>query len=197
MSQISVNIANSGGVVPPSGGGTGVVNPPAHTLPVAEGALPFHFLGPLTNGQLLIGSTGADPVPATITAGAGITITNSAGGIQIDNTGAGFTWNNVAGTSATMAAENGYLSNNAGLVTLTLPAVAAFGDTFAVAGIGAGGWLIAQNAGQIIRLGSSFTTIGVGGSLASSNRYDQLEILCVVANTTFIVRNSVGNITIV
>lgn len=34
-----------------------------------------------TNGQLPIGSTGADPVLATLTAGAGITITNGAGSI--------------------------------------------------------------------------------------------------------------------
>ena len=75
--------------VTPSQGGTGVINPTAHTLPVAEGAAPFNFLGPLTNGQLLIGSTGADPVPASLTAGANITITNSAGGISIAASGGG------------------------------------------------------------------------------------------------------------
>ena len=40
-----------------------------------------------TNGQLLIGSTGADPVLATLTAGTGIDITNGAGSITITNTG--------------------------------------------------------------------------------------------------------------
>jgi hypothetical protein len=38
-----------------------------------------------TNGQLLIGSTEADPVKATITAGNGIMITNGAGSITIAN----------------------------------------------------------------------------------------------------------------
>jgi hypothetical protein len=37
----------------------------------------------LTNGQLLIGSTGAAPVAAALTAGSGITITNGAGSISI------------------------------------------------------------------------------------------------------------------
>lgn len=37
----------------------------------------------LTNGQLLIGSTGATPTAATLTAGSGITITNGAGSITI------------------------------------------------------------------------------------------------------------------
>src|SRR5581483_3702624 len=42
-----------------------------------------------TNGQLLIGSTGAAPVLASLTAGTGISITPGAGSITITNTGAG------------------------------------------------------------------------------------------------------------
>jgi hypothetical protein len=44
--------------------------------------------GPLTNGQIIIGSTGAKPVAAALTAGSNVTITNSAGGISIAATGA-------------------------------------------------------------------------------------------------------------
>lgn len=40
-------------------------------------------LGAATNGQIAIGSTGANPVLATITAGSGIEITNGAGSISI------------------------------------------------------------------------------------------------------------------
>lgn len=43
-------------------------------------------LGVATNGQLPIGSTGANPVLATLTAGAGISITNGAGSITIAQT---------------------------------------------------------------------------------------------------------------
>lgn len=42
---------------------------------------------PLLNGQMLIGSTGAVPAVANLTAGSGISISNSAGGITITNTG--------------------------------------------------------------------------------------------------------------
>ena len=42
----------------------------------------------LVNGQVIIGSTGAAPVIAEISAGSGITITKSAGGISIAATGA-------------------------------------------------------------------------------------------------------------
>lgn len=40
----------------------------------------------LTNGQVIIGSTGATPTPATLTAGTGITITNGAASITVANT---------------------------------------------------------------------------------------------------------------
>lgn len=44
---------------------------------------------PMTNGQLLIGSTGANPVPHTLSGGTSITITNGAGTINISQ-GNGF-----------------------------------------------------------------------------------------------------------
>ena len=47
----------------------------------------FGGIGPLTNGQLVIGSTGSVPQAQTLTAGAGIAITNAAGSITIAATG--------------------------------------------------------------------------------------------------------------
>jgi hypothetical protein len=56
----------------------------AHRPLVNDASGVISELGPLTNGQLLIGSTGAAPVPAAITGTANqITVTNSAGGIQL------------------------------------------------------------------------------------------------------------------
>ena len=81
-----VNVFDSA-LITPSQGGTGVSDPPVHTLPVAEGSANFNFLGPLTNGQLLIGSTGADPVPNNIVNGTYITWTNGAGTLSADFTG--------------------------------------------------------------------------------------------------------------
>lgn len=154
-------------------------------------------LGVATNGQLPIGSTGADPVLATLTAGTGISIANAAGSITVNAIGGGLTWNDVTGTSASMAVHNGYLADNAGLVTLTLPVTAAQFSVIAVAGWGAGGWKIAQNSGQSIQFGSAAaSTSGATGFIASTNRYDCVYLLCTVANTNFLVLNSVGNITI-
>lgn len=134
---------------------------------------------------------------ATITAGTNITVTPGANTITIASI-PGITWNEETGTSNTMAVDQGYVSSNAGLVTLTLPDTAVFGSIIRVVGKGAGGWLIAQNAGEsIIWDEASSTTVGVGGSLASSDDFDSVEILCTVANTTWTVLSSKGNITVV
>jgi len=116
---------------------------------------------------------------------------NSGGG------GGGITWNEVTGTTQAASVNAGYIANNAGLVTITLPTTAAVGDVVRVTGKGAGGWLIAQNASQIIHFLGTDTTTGTGGSLASTGTYDGVEIVCVVANTEWVVISSMGNITIV
>lgn len=149
-----------------------------------------------TNGQVLVGG-GAAPAWAAITAGAGISVTNGANTITVTATGAGFTWNTVAGTSASMAVENAYIPNNAGLVTLTLPVTAAVGDSIVVTGKGAGGWRIAQNAGQTIYFGTATSTTGATGHIDSTLARDTVEIVCVTANNDFNVIYSIGNITVV
>ncbi len=149
----------------------------------------------MTNGQIIIGSTGATPVAATITAGTGISISNGSGTITISSPDSGIAWTNVTGTTQALAVNNGYVANNAGLVTLTLPATAAIGDVIQIRGNGAGGWLIAQNASQIIHFGSSPTTTGATGSLASTNRYDCVDLTCTVANLEFVCSGVQGILT--
>lgn len=128
--------------------------------------------------------------PGIVTSGSGSTVTITA-------TGAGFKWNTVAGTSQTVAKENGYINSNVALTTYTLPATAAVGDTFILAGYSAAGWALAQNAGQKIYLGTNTTSVGVPGSLASTQPHDTIEVVCVVANTEFQVVDVIGNITVV
>jgi len=145
-------------------------------------------IGSLTNGEVLIGSTGNPPTKATLTAGANISITNGAGSITIAATGlAGFSWTTVSGSSQAMLGNNGYITNNAGLVTLTLPATSTVGDEIDIIGKGAGGWTIAQGAGQQIVIGNVSSTAGAGGSVSSTNAKDSLQIICTAANTEWTV----------
>jgi hypothetical protein len=133
--------------------------------------------------------------------GANGTVLTSAGTASVPtwvaSSSGGLTWSEVTGTSQAAAVDYGYICNNAGLVTVTLPDTAALGSVIKIVGKGAGGWLLAQNASENINFGNITTTTGVGGSLASSHRYDCIEIVCTVANTTWTVLSSQGNITYV
>jgi hypothetical protein len=142
------------------------------------------WVGPLTNGQVVVGSTGATPVAATLTAGTGISISNGAGSITINATGSGMATVEVTGTTQAMAVNTVYIANNAALVVFTLPASFAVGDAISVVGKGAGGWRIDQNAGQNQQVGSVSSTVGAGGSVASTNRFDSVNYLATTANVT-------------
>lgn len=89
----------------------------------------------------------------------------------------------VTSGSATMNTETIYITNFGTLCTLTLPPTSSVGDLISVVGQGAGGWLIAQAAGQQIIISPRNTTLGATGSLASSAQYDSLNLICIVANT--------------
>lgn len=167
----------------------------------------------VTNGQLsLQGSVGTDgqiPVSntangkaawANLTAGSGISITNGAGSVSIAATGtAGIAWT-VMSSDGTLAVNTARINTKSGsLLTATLPTTAAVGTVIIMQGSAAGstGWQIAQNASQNIQFGSSTTTTGTGGSVASTDVNDGVSLVCTVANTTWNVFSSVGNITIV
>jgi len=152
------------------------------------------FSSTMTNGQLIIGSTGGTPTAATITAGNALSITNGAGSITANVTGGGYGWSEVTGTSQAMTINNAYIANNAGLVTLTIPATLAVGDSFSIVGKGAGGWLVQANTGQTIYMGNQ--TSSVAGNISSSNRRNCVEFTCITANTEVEVRSSIGNINI-
>jgi len=68
-------------------GGTGKTTLTDGGVLVGSGTGAITSLGQAINGQLVIGSTGADPVLATLTPGSNIEITNTAGSITIAATG--------------------------------------------------------------------------------------------------------------
>jgi hypothetical protein len=107
----------------------------------------------------------------------------------------------VTGTTQALAVNVRYMMNNAGLITATLPAAAAVGDQITIFGKGAGMWIVAQRIGQTIRgaNGSSAvsTTTGTGGSVAATGRYNSLTLVCITANTEFLVTTQNGTLTVV
>lgn len=184
----------------PEFGGTGLTNVPLNSIIVGNVTNPFLSINPGTNGQVLIGASGRIPAFATLTSNGGtITFTPGPNSLNLEATGGGgpgFTWTEVTGTSQSASVNNGYICNNAGLVTVTLPSTAAVGSIVRIAGSGSGGWKLAQNSGQVIWFGSSDTLTGVSGYIASTSQYDAVEVICITADTTWSVLSSVGNLTV-
>ncbi len=195
----AVNITAAGLVKYDAAGSFSAVTTTNHAVLVGAASNGVTNLGIGTNGQVLVGSSAADPVFATLTGTGGITFTTGAGTLAINATGGGLTWSTVT-VDAGLTVNTGVVANKAGTLTMTLPASAALGDMIAITGINtATGWKIAQNANQQIFMGTSSTTVGITGSLASINIRDTVYIVCVVAgaSTVWNVVSSMGNITIV
>jgi hypothetical protein len=177
-------------------GGTGATTLTDHGVLVGSGVGAITPLAAATNGQLVIGSTGADPAVAALTAGAGIAIANGAGTITISSTGSGLAWVEATGATQAMAVATSYGANRGGGVTFTLPAAAAQGSVIEIVGI-AGLWALNQNAGQTVHVGAFSTTTGAGGSLTATNAGDCIVLRCITTDTDFRVQNMMGNPAIV
>ena len=197
--RLQFNVTPDGGLSPVTAmtiNNNGVVTL-ANALPVGSGGsgrTTATAYGVICGGTT---STGAHQSIASVGTAGQVLTSNGPGALPTFQNQSGYIWNEITGTTQTMAVESGYIANNAALVTLTLPSTASIGDSVAVAGKGAGGWKIAQNAGQVIRAGSSSTTVGVTGYLQSTNQYDSIELLCITANTDWVVLTGPqGNITV-
>jgi hypothetical protein len=77
--------------------------------------------------------------------------------------GGNLQWVRVTDTQVQALPNTGYLADHVDQVTITLPPNPTFGDVIRVSGMGAGGWKIAQNAGQTIQ-----TTNLAGGAIGQS-----------------------------
>jgi len=198
MSVVNNSInANTATPLPAKDGGSGVSNPTAHGVLISEGSSAFNPIV-LAAGQILIGTTSGDPSAATLTQGTNITITSASGAITINASPNG-SWVDETSSSVTMVTNTGYTSDDgATLVTFTLPTSASIGDFVEIQGKGSGGWTIAQAASQQIFFGSTSTTAGTGGSLASTLQYDAVKLRALTsgATSTWSVVYAVGNLTV-
>jgi hypothetical protein len=134
--------------------------------------------------------------------GADINITGNPGTntLTVDFTGlSAIAWQVDPGAGPTALVDGiGHFANNAGTISYTLPALAQVGTVFAVAAMNNNtSWIINQGAGQSIIFGNLITTVGVGGSIASSSVGDVIVFVCNVVNTGFFAIQSIGNLTVV
>ncbi len=172
----------------------------AHGVLLGEGTSSIAATAAGTNGQLLLGSTGADPAFGTITTSTGLAFTTGAASLAINVATGGFAVVDQTSSTATLAVQKMYVTDNgATLVTYTLPATAPQGSVIKIVGSSAGGWRIAQNANQKIRLGSNVSTTGTGGSVSSTNINDCVELIASTggASTVWTIASSSGSLTFV
>lgn len=154
---------------------------------------------------ILYGGTGQTTANAALNALLPSQTGNNTKVLQTDGTNT--SWQTVAGGSSFATTEvtaisatitvgsdyNTYIANNASLVTLTLPTTCAIGKIIKIVGKGAGGWRIAQSAGQQVIHGTVSSTSGATGTTSSTQQYDSVEVICITANTLFVVSSSQGN----
>lgn len=169
---------------------------------VSGGSADWELLGGSSSDvNTLTGDSGGAISPSSgninLLGGTGLSTVGSGSTITFNVTGAGLEFTEVTGTSQAMAINVGYILNNVGLVTATLPSTAALGSVIAVVGKGSGGWRIAQNAGQTIHQNSTNSTTGAGGSVSSTAQYNCAFLVCITANTDWVIYDSQGILTFV
>jgi hypothetical protein len=180
-------------------GGTGATTLTDGGIVLGSGTNPVTVTAQPTDGQLLIGSTGLDPVLSTLTSGDGsVLITPGPGTIDLSAVAGAFPWLLAPGPTQVLAVNTGYIGIATTLpvpanITYTLPVASATGDIIEITNIGGDLPIIAQNATQSIRFTASQTTVGVGGSLTAVDQFSSIRLLCTIANTDWMVLSHTGN----
>lgn len=121
-------------------------------------------LAAMSNGQLMIGSTGADPVIANLTAGTGISITNGAGSITISSSGSDvLTYTAVNSSPYVVLSTDQFLGVDCsgGPITIQLPNAPSAGRVF----------YIKDSTGNANTNNITVTTVGGAVTIDGSTSY--------------------------
>lgn len=174
LGTITEGIWNSDVITVPYGG-TGVATMTTAYAPVCAGTT--------ATGNLQVASTGLS------TSGYVLTSTGASSLPTFQEVPGRVVWSNVSGTSQTAVVGNGYIIGNAAQTTVTLPATAAVGSVIAIAGKGAGGWILDAPGSQVINVGQSATS--AGGTVTSAANFNCIEVVCVTVDSEWVMTNSV------
>ena len=144
-----------------------------------------------TNPTLAQGEFGFETNTFLLKIGDGATAWNSLSYFSPGGGGGGLTGYSLS-ADGTFAVNSKNVNVKSGLLIMALPASSAVTDEIHLVGYGAGGWKISQASGQQINYNATQSTLGATGFVSSSNRYDCVSIICVVANTIWTVLGGTG-----
>lgn len=198
-STVTINLINSPSVSGSVTAGTGIIattgglTATAGGLTVTAGTITT----PFTSYGALVSNTSGVITDAAATSG--YVLTGNSGSVPTFQALPSYiTWSTVVSPTQTLASGHGYIANDgATLITFLLPTTATVGTLISIQGSGTGLWTVTQNAGQTIHFGAINTTTGTGGSLSSNNQYDSIDLLCITANTDWVVRSAIGTLSYV
>lgn len=175
--EANFTLDNIGGTLSVDKGGTGRTSHTAYAVlcggTTATGAQQS-IAGVGTTGQVLT-SNGAGVLPT------------------FQDAATPFTWNEDTTGTVSAAVNNGYVVQNAGGTTITLPAVCAIGDTVKVIGKGAGGWVLKPASGDTIEMLG--TTTAGSETVTPDEDTATIEVVCTTANSAWTVLGGNGNYT--
>jgi hypothetical protein len=134
------------------------------------------------NGQLLIGSTGAAPVSATLTSGTGIGIANGTGSITISNTGVTL----LSGTANQIS-----VSSATGSVTISLPSAVTISTSLTISSLTANSFLYSGTGGVL-----TSTAAPTNGQLLIGSTGAAPTLATLTAGSGVAITNGAGSITI-
>lgn len=164
-----------------SRGGTGTSTLTDHGVLVGSGTSAIDALSVGTNGQLLVGSAGADPVFATANCAANLTCTLGAGSFQIDVddpfTITKITATNASTTNMTLSGRLYDNINSAGTLGMVLQTTATSTQWVATSTLGISGSLSGGSNGSVARWTSAST-------LSTGILYDNATIVGVNATNS-------------
>lgn len=158
-----------------------------HAIQIGNVGGSLTSLAAATNGQIPIGSTGADPVIAAITAGTGISVTNGAGSITIA-AGASVATTYSGNTGSATPAAN--VINLVGTGSLTSSATGST-VTFALTGLTNHSLLVGAGTATITNLG-----VAANGAIPIGSAGADPVLTTITAGTGISVTNGAGSITI-
>ena len=150
-------------------------------------------------GTILVGTTGNAPSWLATGAEGKVLTSHNGAALTWETPGAGAGWMTKTNATAdgTAAVNTSYTINNStagNLLTLTLPATYAVGDRVEIIGNTSGLWKLVAATGDTIKVIGATTS--AGGYVAATVQYDCVEVVCTVADTTWVACKSMGNLTI-